>query len=80
MKVYKIRDPKTGEFYTGKMYVLKMTSKLGRVWLSLSAIKACLTRFGYDPVVCNLINDSDMEIVEYDLVETSIKSISELKR
>jgi hypothetical protein len=78
MKVYKIRDPKTGEFYTGKMYVRKLTSKHGKVFLTPSTVKACLTRFSYDPRVKALVNDSDMELVEYDLVEVDTKKILEL--
>lgn len=80
MKVYKIRDPKTGEFYTGEMYKTKMTSKHGKVYLTLATVKAALTRFKYyDARVKNLLNDSDMEVVEYDLVEVSTKTISEMK-
>lgn len=79
MKVYKIRDPKTGEFYTGEMYKTKMTSKYGKVYLTPATVKAALTRFGCDSRVWNLVNDSDMEVVEYDLVEVSTKTISEMK-
>ena len=80
MKVYKVRNPKTGEFYTGEMYNSKLTSRLGKVYLSIRTVKAMLTRFGYDPRVSNLVNDRDMEIVEYDLTEVDVKAISELKK
>jgi hypothetical protein len=79
MKVYKIRDPKTGEFYSGGMYNVNMTNKHGKVYLTPATAKACLTRFGYDPRVSHLVNDSDMELVEYDLVEVGTKSVSELR-
>lgn len=78
MKVYKVRDPKTGEFYTGEMYKTKLTSQLGKVYLSIGTVKAMLTRFGYDPRVSNLVNDQDMEIVEYELTEVAVKTITEL--
>jgi hypothetical protein len=79
MKVYKIRDPKTGEFYTGEMYKTNLTSKHGKVYLTPATVKACLTRFGYDPRVSHLVNDIDMELVEYNLVEVGTKTVSELK-
>ena len=79
-KVYKIRDPKTGEFYTGDMYKSNPTTKQGRVYNSISTVKAFLTRFGYDSRVNVLLNDNDMEIVEYDLVEVSSTKLSNFKR
>ena len=80
MKVYKLRDPKTGEFYTGGLYSTKITSKNGKVYLTPATVKAALTRFNYSVKGKNLLNDFDMEVVEYDLVEVSVKTISELKK
>lgn len=79
-KVYKIRDPKTGKFYTGYMYKPNPTTAQGRVYNSISTVKAFLTRFSFDDSVNVLLNDSDMEIVEYDLVEVSSTKLSDFER
>lgn len=76
-KVYKIRDPKTGEFYTGDMYKTTPTTKQGKVYNSISTVKAFLTRFSFDDRVNVLLTDADMEIVEYDLVEVSSTKLSD---
>ena len=79
MRVYKIRDPKTGEFYSGGMHNINLTNKHGKVYLTPATAKACIKRFSDDFRISHLVNDGDMELVEYDLVEVGTKSVSELK-
>jgi hypothetical protein len=79
MKIYKVRDPSTGLFYTGNMYLVNPTTKLGKAFANLPAAKAMVTRFGFDSRVSHLVKDDTMEIVEFTLSETAVLTLKELK-
>lgn len=76
--VYKVRDPKTGEFYTGEMWKTSPTSKSGKLYTSISTVKGFLTRCRYDSRMSQLVNPADMEVVEFTITETATKGINSL--
>ena len=75
MKVYKVRDPSTGKFYTGNADHVNPTTKLGKAFAHLPSAKAMVTRFGLDSRVSHLVKNDTMEIVEFTLSETAVLTI-----
>lgn len=81
MKVYKIRNRLTGAWSSGG-YNLRWHLKRGKEWTSLSHVKLHLGMFDEDKyqendrdaaVRADMVN---WEIVEYDLVESSVVPVN----
>ena len=70
MIYYKIRNKNTGLFHKGGVY--EVWSKNGKVWDTLSKLRAMLTMNTPGPY--NRGKDmSDWEIIEYEVIEKCVK-------
>lgn len=70
MIYYKVRNKSTGLYHKGGVYAI--WSKTGKTWDTLGKLRAMLTM--------NINNGtamSDWEIIEYEVVEKNVKSVTE---
>lgn len=68
MKVYKIRNTKTGLFSTGGLTTNKTLNKIGKIY-TFQTLNSLLKRYNYE-----FLERDDLEVVEFELSE--IKAIS----
>lgn len=90
MKAYKIRDKKTGQFTEGGRYAAGSFGERGKVWWSLKEVLAFLKYYLRDQqayreeekkynrkVKLGPIFPPTWEIVEFEMQETSTKSVED---
>ena len=80
MKVYKIRDLRTGKFQNGGGYLC--WSEFGKSWNSMRSIKAHIThmtKYSLGPAGYGKIDQTELsfwEVVEFELQETDCQPAS----
>lgn len=81
MKIYKIRNMKTGLFSMGGSstpYYSRLWSKQGKSWNTLNHVKLHLKGIGYVPGCKPQFPMEDWEIVEFKMYVEKVSSVSDL--
>jgi hypothetical protein len=71
MIYYKVRDKATGLYHKGGVY--SVWSKTGKTWTTLGKLRSMLTMN-----INNGTSMSDWEIIEYEVVEKTVKSVNDV--